>query len=133
MSKRSKETIPVLLYRYQGPYRNIGFTLSPLYLDDTIEIKPEQMLFIYDEDFIHIRPALNQAFPLIDPQTGEELEMFDPCWDNPIRKEAWAGIFVEIDRQPISDPELQKFLDQFVTWIKAWLSIADGIEITGNL
>lgn len=133
MANRSKETIPVLLYRYQGPYRNIGFTLSPLYLDDTIEIKPEQMLFIYDEDFIYIRLALNQAFPLTDPHTGEELEMFDPCWDNPIRKEAWSGIFAELDRQTITDPELREFLDQLVIWIKAWLKTADGIEITGNL
>jgi hypothetical protein len=59
--------------------------------------------------------------------------MFDPCWDNPIRKGAWAGILAELDRQTITDPPLREFLDEFVTWIKAWLKIADAIEITGNL
>lgn len=133
MAKRSKETIPFLLFQYQGPQRNIGFTFSPLYLNDGVEIKPDQMLFIYDEDFMYIRPALDKAFPLTDPRTGEEMEEFDPCWDNPILKETWVEILAELDRLTSDDPKFQLFLYQFVTWIKKWLDSADGIEITGNL
>lgn len=134
MAKRTKRTIPVLLYQYQGPERNVGFTLSPLYLHDAAEPDLEHMLFIYDEDFIHIRPAIDKVFPLTDPLTGEEMEGFDPCWDNPILKDVWVRILEELDQQQmIAESELQGFLNQFTSWVKIWLDSADGIEITGNL
>ncbi|MNJ47482.1 hypothetical protein D3C77_426400 [compost metagenome] len=126
-------TIPVLLYQYNGPRRNIGFILSPLYLHDAAEPDPEHMLFIYDEDFIYIRPVIDKAFPLTDPLTGEEMEVFDPCWDNPILNDVWMRILEELDQQLIGDPELRVFLNQFTSWVKIWLESADGIEITGNL
>jgi hypothetical protein len=134
MARKSKSKIPVLLYQYDGPERNIGFTLSPLYLNEDIrEIRQEDMLFIYDEDFKHIRPAINRVFPLTDPESGEELQSFDPCWDNPMVKEVWVGILAELEQVEVVEPELRVFLDSLTTWIQKVLESADGIEVTGNL
>ncbi|WP_434749946.1 hypothetical protein [Paenibacillus amylolyticus] len=133
-TRKSKSKIPVLVYRYKGPERNIGFTLSPLYENEDIyEIRHEDMLFIYDEDFEYIRPAINRVFPLTDLRSGEELQAFDPCWDNPIPKEAWAGILAELEQREAAEAEMQLFLDSFTAWVRNVLELADGIEITGNL
>ncbi|MGV7118062.1 hypothetical protein [Paenibacillus kyungheensis] len=52
MANQAKDSIPVLIYRYQGPKRNIGFTLSPFLIeDDQQDISLQEMLFIYNEDF----------------------------------------------------------------------------------
>ncbi|MBY0205834.1 MULTISPECIES: hypothetical protein [Paenibacillus] len=134
MQRQAKSKIPVLLYQYEGPERNIGFTLSPLYLNEEMhEIRQEDRLFIYDEDFKHIRPAIHRVFPLTDPQSGEELQAFDPCWDNPMVKEVWPGILAELDQVEVVEPELRVFLDSLTTWIRNVLASADGIEVTGNL
>ncbi|WP_154957881.1 hypothetical protein [Paenibacillus xylanexedens] len=134
MQRQAKSKIPVLLYQYEGPERNIGFTLSPLYLNEDVrEIRQEDRLFIYDEDFKHIRPAIHRVFPLTDPQSGEELQAFDPCWDNPMVKEVWPGILAELDQVEVVEPELRVFLDSLTTWIRNVLASADGIEVTGNL
>lgn len=133
MAKRTKRTIPVLLYQYRGPQRNIGFTLSPLYLNDVVEPDPEHMLFIYDEDFIHIRPIIDKVFPLANPLTGEGMEAFDPCWDNPVLKDVWVRILRELTQQMTDEAKLQVFLNQFISWVTIQLASADGIEITGNL
>ncbi|PQP85115.1 hypothetical protein C0Q44_11685 [Paenibacillus sp. PCH8] len=77
MAKKSKRTIPALMYQYQGPQRNVGFVLSPLYIQESVEVEMEDMLFIYNEDFDYIRPALDSAFPLTDPRTGEEMKALD--------------------------------------------------------
>ncbi|MDQ0661022.1 hypothetical protein [Paenibacillus sp. W2I17] len=84
MAKKSKRTIPALMYQYQGPQRNVGFVLSPLYIEESVEVEMEDMLFIYNEDFDYICPALDRVFPLTDPRTGEEMKALDPCWENPI-------------------------------------------------
>lgn len=135
MPRQEKRKIPVLLYQYEGPERNIGFTLSPLYLneEDVREIRKEDMLFIYDEDFKYIRPAINRVFPLTDPRSGEELEAFDPCWDNPIVKKVWPVVLAELEKVEVAEPELRVFLDSLTVWIRNVLDSADGIEITGNL
>lgn len=99
MSRKSKSAVPVLRYRYDGPQRNIGFTFSPLYLNEAKSGgKPEEMLFIYDEDFVYIRPAVSRAFPFRDPVTGEELDALDPCWENPIPKGRWGAVLAELDQ-----------------------------------
>lgn len=134
VARTSKSKIPVLAYRYEGPERNIGFTLSPLYInEDAHEARQEDMLFIYDEDFKYVRPAINHVFPLTDPRSGEELEAFDPCWDNPIVKEVWSRILTEIEQGQPAQPELQLFLQSLTAWIRKVLESADGIEVTGNL
>lgn len=134
MSRKSKNEIPVLRYRYQGPQRNIGFTFSPLYLNEAdSEDKLEEMLFIYDEDFVYIRPAVSRAFPFTDPVTGEELDALDPCWDNPVPKDRWGAVLAELDQLGGPDPELRRFIRQFTDWARHQLEHADGIEITGNL
>lgn len=91
------------------------------------------MLFIYHEDFDYIRPALDSAFPLTDPRTGEEMRALDPCWENPIMKEVWMGILSKLEQQVVAEPELRMFLNQFTTWVRNHLQLADGIEVTGNL
>ncbi|OBR66979.1 hypothetical protein A7K91_21900 [Paenibacillus oryzae] len=134
MDGGEKTTIPVLLYRYKGPRRNIGFTLSPLYLNEASPpIETEQMLFIYNEDFEYIRPALDRVFPLADPYTGEMMLMLDPCWDNPIPKNVWTGVLAELEEMKADEPELAPFLEAFITWAKKQLDHADGIEVMGNL
>lgn len=135
MAKKSKRAIPVLLYRYQGPQRNVGFTLSPLYLQESVAVELEDMLFIYNEDFDYIRPALDKVFPLTDPQTGEEMKALDPCWENLIMKEVWTGVLAEMDQQVAeeSELELQVFLGRFIRWIRKNLESTDGIEVIGNL
>ncbi|KLU55933.1 MULTISPECIES: hypothetical protein [Paenibacillus] len=133
MAKKSKKTIPALIYQYQGPQRNVGFVLSPLYIEESVEVEMEDMLFIYNEDFDYIRPALDRAFPLTDPRTGEEMKTFDPCWENPITKEVWVGILSELDQQVVAEPEFRMFLNQFTAWVRNHLQLADGIEVTGNL
>jgi hypothetical protein len=134
VQRQAKSKIPILLYQYEGTERNIGFTLSPLYMNEDVrEIRQEDMLFIYDEDFKHIRPAINRVFPLTDPRSGEELEAFDPCWDNPIVKKVWAVVLSELEQVKVAEPELRVFLDSLTVWIRNVLESADGIEITGNL
>ncbi|OME98013.1 hypothetical protein BK124_12265 [Paenibacillus amylolyticus] len=133
MAKKSKRTIPALMYQYQGPQRNVGFVLSPLYIEESVEVEKEDMLFIYNEDFDYIRPALDRAFPLTDPRTGEEMKAFDPCWENPITKVVWVGLLSELDQQVVAEPELRNFLNQFIAWVRNHLQLADGIEVTGNL
>ncbi|MEO2257535.1 hypothetical protein ABGV43_11615 [Paenibacillus amylolyticus] len=133
MAKQSKRTIPELIYQYQGPQRNVGFVLSPLYIEESVEVEMEDMLFIYNEDFDYIRPALDRAFPLTDPRTGEEMKALDPCWENPITKDVWVEILSELNQQVVAEPELQIFLNQFTTWVRNHLQLADGIEVTGNL
>ncbi|PYE49721.1 hypothetical protein HUB98_09675 [Paenibacillus barcinonensis] len=134
MARTSKSKIPVLLYRYEGPARNIGFTFSPLYLnEDTSQVRQEDMLFIYDEDFEHIRPAISHIFPITDPWSGETVQAFDPCWNNPIAKEAWQTIVADFKQVNSADPDLQMFLDKLTVWIRKVLDHADGIEVTGNL
>lgn len=81
----------------------------PLYIEDSVEVEMEDMLFIYNEDFDYIRPALDRVFPLTDPRTGEEMKALDPCWDNPITKEVWVGILSELDQQVVAEPELRIF------------------------
>ncbi|WP_411735257.1 hypothetical protein [Paenibacillus sp. M2] len=133
MAKKLKRTIPALVYQYQGPQRNVGFVLSPLYIQESVEVEIEDMLFIYNEDFDYIRPALDRTFPLIDPRTGEEMKALDPCWDNPITKDVWVEILSELDQQVVAEPELRNFLNQFTAWVRNHLQLADGIEVTGNL
>ncbi|MEK3919524.1 hypothetical protein [Paenibacillus sp. FSL K6-2393] len=133
MAKKSKRTIPALMYQYQGPQRNVGFVLSPLYIEESVEVEMEDMLFIYNEDFDYIRSALDRAFPLTDPRTGEEMKALDPCWDNPITKDVWVEILSELDQQVVAEPELRNFLNQFTAWVRNHLQLADGIEVTGNL
>lgn len=133
MAKHSKRTIPTLIYQYQGPQRNVGFVLSPLYIEESVEVEMEDMLFIYNEDFDSIRPALDRAFPLTDPRTGEEMKALDPCWENPIMKDVWAEILSALDQQLVTDPELRIFLNRFTVWVRNHLQLADGIEVTGNL
>ncbi|WP_340022657.1 hypothetical protein MHI24_27170 [Paenibacillus sp. FSL K6-1096] len=134
MSRKSKSAVPVLRYRYDGPQRNIGFTFSPLYLNEAKSGgKPEEMLFIYDEDFVYIRPAVSRAFPFRDPVTGEELDALDPCWENPIPKGRWGAVLAELDQLGGADSELRRFVQQFTDWARHQLEHADGIEITGNL
>ncbi|WP_339297633.1 hypothetical protein MKY92_22040 [Paenibacillus sp. FSL R5-0623] len=133
MAKKSKRTIPALMYQYQGPQRNVGFVLSPLYIQESVEVEMEDMLFIYNEDFDYIRPALDRAFPLIDPRTGEEMKALDPCWENPIMKDVWAEILSALDQQVVAEPELRNFLNQFIAWVRNHLQLADGIEVIGNL
>lgn len=133
MAKKSKRTIPALIYQYQGPQRNVGFVLSPLYIEESVEVEMEDMLFIYNEDFDYICSALDRAFPLTDPRTGEEMKALDSCWENPITKDVWVGILSELDQQVVAEPELRNFLNQFTAWVKNHLQLADGIEVTGNL
>lgn len=134
MASRSKSVIPVLRYRYEGPRRNIGYTLSPLYLNEEAGgDQPEEMLFIYSEDFEYLQPAVSRVFPLTDPVTGEEMASLDPCWENPIPKSLWESILTELEQQAGLDSELQNFLEQFISWARNHLRTADGIEITGNL
>jgi hypothetical protein len=134
VARTSKSQIPVLLYRYEGPARNIGFTFSPLYLnEDTSKVRQEDMLFIYDEDFEHIRPAISRVFPLTDPWSGEIHASFDPCWNNPMVKETWNTIVADLKQVNSADPDLQAFLDKLIVWIQKVLDHADGIEVTGNL
>lgn len=134
MSAKSKRTIPVLRYKYEGPQRNIGFTFSPLHRDEARDgCKPEQMLFIYNEDFEYIRPAVSRAFPFTDPATGEELKALDPCWENPVPKDRWGAVLAELNQLDGADPELRGFIRQFTDWARHQLAHADGIEITGNL
>lgn len=134
MTNKSKDSIPVLIYRYQGPKRNIGFTLSPFLIeDDQQDISLQEMLFIYNEDFDYIRPLLDKHFPLTNPYTMETMNGLDPCWDNPIGKEIWVAVLEELDQQQVEDPELAVFWQQFKTWISTHVQNADGIEVTGNL
>ncbi|MGO4732303.1 hypothetical protein [Paenibacillus sp. 2KB_22] len=133
MAKQSKRTIPALIYQYQGPQRNVGFVLSPLYIHESVEVEMEDMLFIYNEDFDYIRPALDRIFPLIDPRTGEEMKALDPCWENPIIKDVWTEILSALDQQLVTDPELRIFLNRFTVWVRNHLQWADGIEVIGNL
>lgn len=134
MARKSKNEIPVLRYKYEGPQRNIGFSVSPLILNAAEDVvKREQMLFIYDEDFVYLRPAISRAFPFTDPVTGEELNALDPCWDNPIPKERWEAVLAELDQLGGADPELRRFVQHFTDWARHQLEHADGIEITGNL
>ncbi|MEK4517047.1 hypothetical protein NSS64_17290 [Paenibacillus sp. FSL H8-0122] len=134
MASRSKSKIPVLLYRYTGPPRNIGFTFSRYDLNmDAGGIAPGEMLFIYEGDFEYLKPAVSRVFPLSDPFTGEEMTSLDPCWENPIPKSQWESILSELEQQPVTDSELQDFQNQFISWARNHLKTADGIEITGNL
>ncbi|OMF62566.1 hypothetical protein MKY66_21985 [Paenibacillus sp. FSL R5-0766] len=61
------------------------------------------------------------------------MKAFDPCWENPITKDVWVGILSELDQQVVAEPELRNFLNQFTTWVRNHLQLADGIEVTGNL
>lgn len=134
MAPKANHSIPVLIYRYQGPKRNIGFTLSPFDMEENEkDISLQDMLFIYNEDFDYIRPLLDKHFPLVNPYTMETMNQFDPCWDNPIRKEIWLAVLEELHQQHIEDEELAIFWQQFKTWISTHLQNADGIEVTGNL
>ncbi len=134
MAKQANDSIPVLIYRYQGPKRNIGFHLSPFYIkENQKEISFKEMLFIYNEDFNYIRPLLDKRFPLINPYTMEPMSQLDPCWDNPIEKEIWLDVLQELQPQHAENEELQLFLQQFHTWANKQLQSADGIEVTGNL
>ncbi|CAJ1313818.1 hypothetical protein [Paenibacillus nuruki] len=134
MAKQANNSIPVLIYRYQGPKRNIGFHLSPFNKEENqTEISFKDMLFIYNEDFNYIRPLLDKRFPMIHPYTMETMNQFDPCWDNPIGKEIWMDILAELQQQNVEEEELQLFLQQFHTWISERLQSAEGIEVTGNL
>ncbi|WP_458123590.1 hypothetical protein [Paenibacillus sp. Z3-2] len=98
-----------------------------------VEVEMEDMLFIYNEDFDLIRPALDRMFPLTDPRSGEEKKELDPCWDNPVMKEVWVEVPEESGQQVVAEPELRVFLDQFTTWVRTHLQLAEGIEVTGNL
>lgn len=110
MAKKSNRTIPALMYQYQGPQRNVGFVLSPLYIEESVEVEMEA-----------------------DPRTGEEMKALDPCWENPITKEVWVEILSELDQQVVAEPELRIFLNRFTAWVRNHLQLADGIEVTGNL
>ncbi|WP_340013985.1 hypothetical protein [Paenibacillus sp. FSL K6-1318] len=48
-------------------------------------------------------------------------------------KEVWMGILSKLDQQVVAEPELRMFLNQFTTWVRNHLQLADGIEVTGNL
>lgn len=134
MASRSKSEIPVLLYGYAGPRRNIGFTFSRYNLNmEEGGSAPEEMLFIYEEDFEYLKPAVARVFPVANPFTGEEQTSLDPCWENPIPKSLWESILSELEQQRVRDSELQDFLNQFISWARNHLRTADGIEITGNL
>ncbi|WP_145046692.1 hypothetical protein [Paenibacillus xylanexedens] len=133
MSGTSKPEIPVLIYRYQGPRRNIGYTLSPFYLKEQPEVSMDNMLFIYAVDFDYIQPFLEKHFPLIDAFTGESMEKFDPCWDNPLMKETWLMILEDLEQHPVEELELRSFIERFTSWIRKHVHQADGIEVSGNL
>ncbi|MDN4077879.1 hypothetical protein QYF52_08035 [Paenibacillus polymyxa] len=85
MSEKDKKEIQTLIYRYSGPRANIGYTFEPLRYGDTDEPKLEEMIFIYADDFDIVLSELKSKYPLVDPDTGETYEAFDPCWDNPIQ------------------------------------------------
>ncbi|QDY83545.1 hypothetical protein FQU75_09040 [Paenibacillus polymyxa] len=133
MSKKGKKEIETLIYRYKGPRANIGYTFEPLRYGDIDEPKLEEMLFIYADDFDIVLSALKSKYPLVDPDTGETYEAFDPCWDNPIPKSIWDGILIELDAWPAKESELRIFIDSFTAWVRVHLKRADGIIVTGNL
>ncbi|MDQ0171201.1 hypothetical protein [Paenibacillus tundrae] len=133
MTGTPKQEIPVLIYRYQGPRRNIGYTLSPFYVKEQLEVSKDDMLFIYAEDFEYIQPFVEKHFPLIDAFTGESMDKFDPCWDNPLMKEAWLVILEDLEKYPFEELELGSFIEKFMTWVRKHVHQADGIEVSGNL
>lgn len=135
MTRQPKKQIPVLLYRYEGPGRNIGYTLSPLYMDEQAQSKvvEEEMLFIYAEDFVPILEVLERYFPLEDMHRGEMMESFDHCFDNPISKAVWLSVLDELNLQTFEEPDLRSFMDRFVAWASKTLETADGIDVEGNL
>lgn len=48
-------------------------------------------------------------------------------------KEVWVEVLEELGQQVVAEPELRMFLDQFTTWVRTHLQLAEGIEVTGNL
>ncbi|WP_342426748.1 hypothetical protein [Paenibacillus sp. FSL L8-0158] len=133
MTKKRQTEIQTLIYRYSGPRANIGYTFEPLRYEDTDEPKLEEMIFIYADDFDIVLSALKSKYPLVDPDTGETYEAFDPCWDNPIQASVWHEILTQLDTWPAKDPELRIFINSFTAWVRAHLKQADGIIVTGNL
>ncbi|MBE0343181.1 hypothetical protein E4V51_22155, partial [Paenibacillus sp. 28ISP30-2] len=116
-----KREIPTMVYRYSGPRLNIGYTFAPLGYQDAYEPDMEEMIFIYADDFDLLLPALKSKYPLIDPDTGETYESFDPCWDNPISEPVWREILLELDDWPASELEMRAFIDSFTGWVRAQL------------
>ncbi|WP_235332320.1 hypothetical protein [Paenibacillus terrae] len=112
---------------------NVGYIFAPLRFRDTDEPKLEEMIFIYADDFDILLSALKSKYPLIDSETEETYEAFDPCWDNPISEPVWREILTEMDAWPTKELELRAFIDSFTTWARVQLEQAEGIVVTGNL
>lgn len=127
----SKDLIQILKLHYTGPRRNIGFTFFAA--KNAEPIAQFRQLFLYEIDAECILTLIRPKYPLTDPESGEWVESFDPCWDNPIPKTAWLTILDELHAlQPRDEPEAA-FLTAFKQWLQQALNLGDYVTVSGNL
>ena len=127
----SKDPIQILKLHYTGPRRNIGFTFFAA--KNAEPITQFRQLFLYEIDAELILTLIRPKYPLPNPESGENLEKFDPCWDNPIPKTIWLTILNELQNlQPQDEPQAT-FLNEFKQWLQQALNIGDYVTVSGNL
>lgn len=123
--------IHILKLHYEGPRRNVGFTFFAAKNQEPVA--QFRQLFLYEIDAERILALIRPKYPLTDPESGESLSSFDPCWDNPIPKAVWLTILDELHAIPPQDEPEAAFLTHFKHWLQQALEVGDYVTISGNL
>ncbi|QDH20242.1 hypothetical protein [Saccharibacillus brassicae] len=125
------EPARVLILRYAGPRRGVGFEFYPV---RDGERAPEiRSVFLHEIDAEFVIALIRTQYPLTDPETGQLAQAFDPCWDNAVPKPVWREILEELNRLAPADPEEKAFVRTFADWLNEALEAGDFITVAGNL
>ncbi|MEJ8303327.1 hypothetical protein [Saccharibacillus sacchari] len=121
----------IMKLHYAGPRRNVGFTFFAAKNGEPVA--EFRRIFLYEIDAEFILARLRLKYPLPDPESGERVESFDPCWENPVPKAVWAAIAEELQSIRPRDEAEADFRNAFGQWLQEALEVGDYVTVSGNL
>ncbi|NGZ77047.1 hypothetical protein [Saccharibacillus alkalitolerans] len=121
----------VMKLRDAASAHGIGFEFYPARGGDPVP--GFQSVFLYETDAEFVISRIRSRYPLVDPENGESVEAFDPCWDNPVPAKIWEEIVRELEALRPVDPAEAAFVREFARWAREALEAGEYVTIVGNL